>query len=296
MEAERVRSIPGRLLREPLVHFLALGAAIFALSSFVGESEPRGEIVVTRGRIEALAAGFARAWQRPPTEEELAGLVRESVREEAAAREAIALGLDRDDTVVRRRLRQKLEFLAEDQGALVEPGDAELAEFLARHPERFRTEDRYTLRQVALSSERGARLARDAEHLLAGLRAAGPAAQLEGRGDSMLLESDLEDATVSEISSRFGAPFADRLATLPEGDWQGPVGSGFGAHLVLIVERSPGEIPTLDEARERVKSEWIEVRRVEAREAFYRDLLERYAVTIEELEAPAAGGRVAQAN
>jgi hypothetical protein len=124
-----------QILREPLLHFLLLGAAIFAVYSFVSRdkaSEP-GEIVITPGKIENIVTTFARTWQRPPTEDELRGLIQDYVREEAAYREALALGLDRDDTIVRRRLRQKLEFVFDDLAAQVEPTDADLQAHLQAH-------------------------------------------------------------------------------------------------------------------------------------------------------------------
>ncbi len=122
-----------RVIREPLFHFLILGAAIFAVHGFITrhKTDKPGEIVVTQAAIENLATGFTRTWQRPPTEDELQGLVRDYIREEAAYREALALGLDRDDMIVRRRLRQKLEFVSDDLATRTEPSDAELQSFLA---------------------------------------------------------------------------------------------------------------------------------------------------------------------
>ena len=130
-----------RLLREPLLHFLLLGAGLFVaygLRPHPGRDEAAGRIVVTQGQIENLADGFARAWQRPPTSEELAGLIRDHVREEVYCREAIALGLDKDDTVIRRRLRQKLEFVSEDLAGDAEPTDGDLRAYFAAHQDAFR--------------------------------------------------------------------------------------------------------------------------------------------------------------
>ena len=127
-----------RILREPLLHFLLLGAVIFAVFNFVSrhKSDKPGEIVVTQGTIENIATGFTRTWQRPPTKEELQGLIRDYIREEAAYREAVSMGLDRDDTIVRRWLRQKLEFVSDDLASNAEPSDADLDAFLKAHPGR----------------------------------------------------------------------------------------------------------------------------------------------------------------
>ena len=131
-----------KLLREPLLHFVLLGAAIFAAHSLLANHsvDRPAEIIVTQGKLENLVIGFTRTWQRPPTDEELQGLIRDYVREEAAYRKALAMGLDRDDTIVRRRLRQKLEFISDDLVAQTEPTDANLQAFLAAHPEDFRKE------------------------------------------------------------------------------------------------------------------------------------------------------------
>ena len=156
-----------RLLKEPLLHFLVLGAALFGLFSLVGskEAEP-AKIVVSAARIENLANGFARTWQRPPSAEELRGLVEDYIRDEVFYREGKALGLDRDDIVIRRRLRQKLEFVAEDM-AVAEPSDEQLAAYLTSNAERFRSEDRLTFNHVYLSVARRDALQRDAESVAA---------------------------------------------------------------------------------------------------------------------------------
>src|SRR3990172_3606014 len=124
------------LMREPLVHFLFLGAAIFAAYSLVsnGTSGEPEKIVVTEGQIASMWEGFTRIWQRPPTSEELEGLIRDRVREEVYYREALALGLDKDDLIIRRRLRQKMEFISDDIVTLAQPTDAELGAYLTAHP------------------------------------------------------------------------------------------------------------------------------------------------------------------
>ena len=163
-----------RLLREPLVHFLVLGGLLFGLYQWLGgpaASAGGGEIVVTEGRVRNLTDTFTRTWQRPPTGDELNGLVEDYIREEVLYREGVALGLDRDDTIIRRRLRQKLEFVSEDAASALEPTDAELTAFLATNADRYRVESRLTFSQVFLDpSKRGDRLEADAAGLLDALR------------------------------------------------------------------------------------------------------------------------------
>jgi hypothetical protein len=145
-----------RILREPLLHFLLLGAAMFAVYSVVSKdagNEPSA-IVLTQGKIANLATGFARTWQRPPTTEELDRLIRGYIREEVYYREALKLGLDRDDTVIRNRMQQKLEFISEDAAAMAGPSETDLQAFLDGHPGKFRVERQFTFRQVYLDPER----------------------------------------------------------------------------------------------------------------------------------------------
>jgi HupE / UreJ protein len=225
-----------RLLREPLLHFLLLGLALFLLYSLVGErteGEP-GKIVVTQARIDNLVSGFSRVRQRPPTSEELDGLIQDYVREEVYYREAIAIGLDQDDTIIRRRLRQKLEFVSEDVAALPEPTEADLSEFFRLHPDRFRLDSRMSFCHVYLSAERGPeRLARDSREMLARLRKMGTEADAASRGDTFLLPNVFDDVPQSEVAAQFGEPFAVALNTVAVGKWEGPLESGYGAHLVL---------------------------------------------------------------
>ena len=160
-----------RWLREPLVHFVALGGLLFLAFNWWGGGGPgSSRIVITPGQVDSIAAGFARTWQRPPTDAELKGLIDDYVREEIAAREAMTAGLDRDDTVIRRRLRQKLEFVAEDSIDSTPPTDAELQAWLEQHPEAFRVEPEVAFRQVYLSPDRRrASLEGDGRRLLAQL-------------------------------------------------------------------------------------------------------------------------------
>ncbi len=271
----------GRILREPLLHFFVLGAALFGLFAWLrgplaGAPE---RIHVDAARIEQLALGFARTWQRSPTQEELAALVDEFVREEILYREALALGLDRDDTIVRRRMRQKLEFLSEDIAPVADPDDAALARHLAEHADAYRVEPRVALRQVFVSRDRhGDAAPAHAQELLARL-SADPGA--DEAGDTSLLPATLPLAPLGEVASVFGSAFAQEVVKLTPGRWSGPVASGFGLHLVFVETREEGRAPALDEVRDAVRNDWSSARRTEANEAFYQSLRERYEVTIE---------------
>ncbi len=272
-----------RVLREPLLHFLALGVGLFLLFSAVSkeDSSPR-RIIVGPGTVGNLTATFERTWQRPPTAQELDGLIAEHVREEILYREATALGLDRDDVVVRRRMRQKMELLAASIGEASEPSEAQLAGRLREHPERYRTEMLLGFRQVYLSRERrGAQLGGDAARLLEMLRDGSTPADRSALGDPISLPGELRDAPLSEVSRQFGEIFAARLAELPVGQWTGPVESGYGAHLVRVEQRVEGHLPGLDQVREAVLRDWQAAQVTAAQEAFYQSLRQSYVVEIE---------------
>lgn len=224
-----------RVLREPLLHFLLLGIAIFAGYGLVSNRsivEP-GKIVVSEGQIAAMVQGFARTWRRPPTDEEIEGLIKDRLQEEVYCREALAMGLDKDDAIIRRRLRQKLEFVTDDIVALAEPTDDELGVYLTTHANTFRVQQRFTFSHVYLNPERhGENLVRDTARLLAQLQQAREQADLAELGDSFLLEHRFQSLPLSEVAKQFGEKFATKLGELPVGQWDGPIESGYGTHLV----------------------------------------------------------------
>lgn len=277
-----------RILQEPLLHFLLIGAGLFLVYGSLPDRDAarRPErIVISQGLIDHLATGFARTWQRPPTPEELAGLIGERVREEVYCREAMALGLDQDDTVIRRRLRQKMEFISDDIAAQAEPTDEQLIAYLSDHAAAFRTEPRLTFRHVFLNpAERGEALERDAEQLVALLNH--PGTDPSNHGDPFLLEHEFTDAPLSDVAKQFGGAFADALLELTPGRWQGPVESGYGVHLVLVTHQTAGRDPDLAEVRDLVRREWANARRMEINDRMYQQLRSRYTVMIEGMEAP----------
>jgi hypothetical protein len=276
-------------LREPLLHFLLLGAALFALYRWVGgEGTAPERIVVSAATIERLADTWQRTWQRPPTRPELDGLIEDHVREEVLYREAMAAGLDRDDTIIRRRLRQKMEFVSEDIAAQDEPDEAELRRYLEQHPDSFRPPAHVSFTHVYLSPERRAdRLRRDAARILERLSAAPADASHAGLGDAFALASGYQDIAVDELDRLFGDGFSTELAALPKGKWAGPIESGYGLHLVRVTEYRPGELPELAEIRAQVLREWSIEWRQKNSDEFYRKLRAQYSVIIE--PAPLVG-------
>ncbi len=281
----RIGAATRRLLREPLVQFLLAGATLFLLyeASTSGESERNDRIAIDARRIERLAAEFARTWMRPPTRAELDGLIQDFVTEEVLYREALALGLDRDDLVVRRRMRQKMEFLNDDLAENRQPTDAELQAFLDANPDKFRRPARLGFVQVFVGSDGRAPETRiEADRLLARLKAEPAAAAIPGTlGRPSLLPDQLKDATRDEVEAVFGRAFATALQLAPLDVWAGPIESSYGLHLVRVTLREPGSVPQLTEIRSAVEREWSYLQRQQARQAFYEVLRERYDVSIE---------------
>jgi hypothetical protein len=285
--------MPTKLLREPLVHFLILGAILLFASNLVNKrtSGDARKIIITQGQIEHLEDTFTRANQRPPTEEELEGLIRDYVRGEVYYREALALGLDRDDAPIRQRLRQKMEFISEDVAAQAQPTEEQLRSYLKNHPDKFRVDQCFSFRQVYLNPDRhGNHVAHDAQQLLAKLDPAGGKVKISELGDPFLLDPKCDDVSFNDVAKDFGDKFAASLDKLPVGKWQGPVESGLGIHLVYVSKRTPGRIPQLDEVRDAVRREWANDYRLEANEQFYQGLLKHYTVTVEPPQ-PAADGK-----
>ena len=270
------------------MHFLLGGAVLFFLYGRVADpaEEARERIVVSETRIASLASTFERTWMRPPTRSELQHLVDDYVTEEVLYREALALGLDRDDLVIRRRLRQKMEFLGTDLADERVPDESELRAYLSANAERFARPPRVDLVQVFVDPGRP-----DPEERLAALQrelGSDPtAARLAELGDPTLLPPSLEAASPDQVAATFGRGFADALDGLPVGEWTGPIESSYGLHWVRIDGREPGRLPALEEIRPSVERDWMAEERTAAVERFYRTLREGYEV---ELRWPAEGG------
>jgi parvulin-like peptidyl-prolyl cis-trans isomerase-like protein len=271
------------LPREPLFQFLVLGTALFALFHLVGskKAEAPERLIVSSAQIANLADGFARTWQRPPGKEELQGLVDDYIRDEVFYREGRAAGLDRDDVIIRRRVRQKMEFFAED-AFTPDPTEEQLATYFQSNPERFKTEDHVTFRQVFLSATRRAgTIDSDAKQIADVLARANAAVDTTALGDPFLLGEEFKAVSQREMAGVFGDGFGKRLSVMEPGRWQGPITSSFGRHFVYVSERISGSLPPLDAVREAVRREWSNARRLEAEQKLYASLRQRYEIVVE---------------
>lgn len=278
----------GKIFREPLVHFLFLGLLLFVLYAAVAPRQDDSEerVVISQALVNEIAQAFQATWQRPPTAQELQGLVDSRVREELVYREGVELGLDRDDPVIRRRVAQKLEVLAEESAVQQAPDDAQLEDYLQQNKERYAQPAVVAFSQVLFDPGRhGPQLEADMRAGLAQLEAGASPDQV---GDRTQLPGVVSATPVDLLARDFGDEFAQALPGLAVGQWTGPVPSGFGAHLVLVNSMTPGRPSTLAEVRKAVERDWENEQRQQAKQAYYEQLHKKYQVVIDAQLAPVA--------
>ena len=262
------------LLSEPLVHFLIAGAAVFWLLS--GRAPDLGErrIVVDKPVVGAMVERFYGNFHRLPSPDETDGMIRDYVADQVYYREALRLGLDQGDEVVVRRMRRKLESLAVADAETREPADAELQVMIDREPARYSEDPRSSFEQVYLGADnpgnRAAATTRLAELRAGRLVSAAPAP----------LPARIDGARAGEVAAMFGDEFALALRDLPIGQWQGPVASGLGLHLVRLQSRAAPTTPHLADVRQRVSNDWRAAAIARARAADYARMLAGYDVVI----------------
>lgn len=269
-----------RLFREPLLHFALIGALFFCVYAWLNQTGPGGagerQVRIAESDVKWLKETWARQWQRPPDERELQGLVTDYLREALLAREASAMGLEENDTIIRRRLAQKLEFLVQDTAQLGEPDEAQLRAHFERHRTQYLSAARASFAQLYFKTGDGARAA------LAQIAAGGA----EGLGERSLLQPEVSDAEEGAVAKEFGPGFAAAVFKLEPGLWQGPVESSFGFHLVRVSGRETARPLSFEEARKQVVEAWRHARQLEAKEEFFAALLKKYDVVVDEAARP----------
>lgn len=272
------RNGAAHLLREPLVQFVLAGALVYALLS--GRAPDLGEqrIVVNEPVVARLADRWVESFRRPPSQEELDGIISEYVRDQVYYREALRLGLDKDDEVVMRRMRNKMIAIASSDAEATTPSDAELQRLIDQDPARYAPEVNYSFEQLYLGADtpQGRASAAAALKLLrAGQSAAGMAQPAP-------IPASYSQNPASDVAAVFGGAFADTLRGQPLGQWSGPVGSGLGLHLVKLSARTTPAPPSLDKVRQQVTNDWHNAQRRKAEDEAYRKVLANYNVVIEQ--------------
>jgi hypothetical protein len=268
-----------RWLREPLLHFVVAGFALFAIYGGLRggseQKEPR-RIEITPDDVRRIEISWLARWQRPPTAAEMRGLIEEQVKEEILYREALALGLEKNDEIIRRRLAQKLDFLAEDVASLREPAPGEVEAWFAKNRERFAPPPLVTFRHLFFASDkRGAGAEAEARKELAVL-----ADKDAAGGDPFMFQSAYAEQTPEQVARVFGSKFAGSLFQEKSGAWRGPLESGYGWHLVWIDALTPSEPPAFETVTEQAKADWLSERRTEAKRATFETLMARYEIVV----------------
>jgi peptidyl-prolyl cis-trans isomerase C len=276
-----------RWLREPLLHFLLLGAVLFAANYYMQSGAPGGvesskQIALTLDDLRQLDMYFEAQWQRPPTADEFRNLVEDKVQEEILYREALAMGLDKDDTIVKRRMAQKMRFLAEDVAAAHEPTTGELKAWFEKNRDKFALPSRVSFRHLYFSPDRRGKHARDdaakALTQLAGQPEDAPLAAT--LADPFMFQDYYRDRAPDYLGKEFGPQFAQAVERLSPGSWQGPIESGFGWHLVFVDTLIPGRVPEFEEIEPDVKTAWLGEQKALAWEKAYKGLRAKYTVLL----------------
>ncbi len=272
-----------KLYKEPLLHFLIIGALIFVLFSIVNKDElavSENKIVVTAADIERLSGNWSKKWNRPPTEIELKGLVDSYIKEEVYYREALALGLDQNDTILRRRLMQKMEFLSNDLAELNQPDETALNKYFLDNQEKYELPAQVSFTHIYFSlDKRGAKAFEDAKRVLSGLNAL----SAPEKGDSFMMQYDFVQETPFEVERLFGKGFAEQLFTLETNTWLGPIESGYGLHLVRMSEKIDSRMPGLASVIDKVRTDFMFEQRQKVNKEIYERFKERYEIVVEDM-------------
>ena len=278
-----------RWLREPLLHFLLAGAVIFVVYDLLNPAASRpdrsNQITLTRDDLRQIAVHW-RAQGRPlPTAEEMRELVDEKVRQEILSREAVALGLDKDDEIIKRRLAQKMDFLAQDIAALQNPSDAELAAWYAQNTDRFALPPRASFRHLYFSFDRPGARERAVTALDRMSSKPADAPEAAGVADPFMFQDYYAERTPEQIAKEFGPPFAKALFQLKHGAWAGPIQSGYGWHLVFVDAVEPSRVPAFEEVEPDVKSAWLDQKQREIKRIAFEAMRARYTVVVPPIES-----------
>src|SRR3954468_3109197 len=267
------------LLGEPMLHFLLIGVALFGVYRWVSPRDSGGRIVVTQGVVDDLVTQHVAARGREPSTSELNHLIESYVRDEILYREGVRLGLERDDIVVKRRVRQKIEMIAEEDASTRAPTDADLLAYLTANQARFVQPAILTFDQVFIGESRSG------PGVVQVVAVTGDAlrngADPERLGKPTLLPHRMTRTPADLVARDFGASFAAALESVPVGEWVGPIDSSFGAHYVRVSDRTPAAAPQLAAVRDHVVREWENERRQRARNDAYTKMRGEYQVSIE---------------
>lgn len=275
-----------RWAREPLLHFFVIGAVLFAAHGLLqrrsAPEESAKRIELTLDDLRQLNLYFESQWRRPPTQQEFAGLLESRIREEILYREALAMGMDKEDTIVKRRMAQKMEFLAEDLSALRQVSREELRAWFATNAQRFAYPPRISFHHLYFSFDKHGGNTQEAAAAALRKIADKPSDSSEGTalGDSFMFQDYYADRPPDQVGRVLGGDFAAALFELTPGAWQGPIESGYGWHLVFVDSLTPGRVPEFEEVETDVKAAWVADQRAEFKRKAYEAMRARYEIVL----------------
>jgi len=279
-----------RIFKEPLVHFLLLGACIYGAYALFGAPEQTDSdksIRVDAKRIDAFITEWQSRWNRPPTKQEIDGLIQQFINEEVLYRQAVAMGLNENDPITRRRMAQKLEFLTSDLAQAQQPKDDELEKYFQENLDSYRAADLITFLQVFFNPDkRDEKTLDDAKKTLKELQAAGePDPEKLEAGDRFMLQNYFKSADEAGVRRQLGSGFAASLMKLEKGKWHGPVLSGYGVHLVYVYQIQKAPAPALEKVKAKVLEQWHKEKREQFHADFLENLKNNYEIVIDDLPA-----------
>lgn len=274
-----------KLLGEPLFHFLLIGLGFFVLFSQLNtndEGTDQKEIVITKAKIDVLTGSFLRERGRSPMSYEIQNLIKSEIREELLYREALNLGLDKDDGLIRRRLAQKMKYLFNDLSVVNKASEEELKKFISEHPEKFMKPASISFSQIYFNpKEHESTLYQDANSLLEKLRIT-TIKESNGLGDRSLLPYNFKNKRKIDIENTFGKKFSEYAFSSSTNTWEGPFESAYGVHLIYIQKRREAHLPTLSEIRDDVQREWKSMKQEDANEIFYQSIYQQYKIIVDD--------------
>lgn len=268
-----------RILQEPLLHFLVAGSILFFYLSGT-DTETKPQVTISQGKIKQLTAQFEKTRQRPPSAEELKALIENQIREDLSFEYGVKMGLIEDDSIIKRRVQQKIEFMLKDSIAGIDPTLEDLERYLMAHKEQYTIAPAYSFKHVYINPEQH----EDVDTFMSELQSRDIDANYKVLGDSMMLESKYSGITTAQIARLFGREFAKALDSLPLRNWQGPVMSGYGLHLVLIENKIPEHLATIEEVERQLRRDYRAEAQKNAINAFYDELTKKYDIKVADEE------------
>lgn len=279
-----------RVLKEPLTHFIVLGGLIFAAYAWLGSGDAgqddRKQIVIDQAKLDHLKKLWKLQWRRDPAPTDLAAIIDRELRQEVFYREALTLGLDRNDAIIKRRLAQKMEAVADDLSTLMQPPtDDRLKAYFRSREDFFKLPKAYGFKQILFLPDEQDREAR-IEATLVSLQ--GGAEPPEDRRNKLAVPGDWPLTPVSDLQNAFGGDFARALDNLPIGQWSGPVRSGYGWHLVFLEAKEETRMPEFEKVRDFVAREYEYRSVLKSQDRMFKELIDKYKVTITAIDVPDA--------